>query len=109
MPRTRVDQLLVARGLAPSRTRAQAILLAGEVFIDGTRVDKAGQLVADDAAIEMRGGPGHPYVSRGGVKLAGALDAFRVDVRGLRCLDLGSRRLKLVFCGLRQVASLSQL
>lgn len=106
MSRIRVDQLLVARGLAPSRTRAQAILLAGEVFVDGTRVDKAGQLVADDAAIEMRGGPGHPYASRGGVKLAGALDAFRVDVRGLRCLDLGASTGGFTDCLLQRGAAL---
>jgi 23S rRNA (cytidine1920-2'-O)/16S rRNA (cytidine1409-2'-O)-methyltransferase len=90
VPKTRLDQLLVARGLAPSRTRAQAIVLAGRVFIGGTRLDKAGQLVADDAAVEVRGGAGHPYASRGGVKLAGALDGFRLDVRGLRCLDVGA-------------------
>ena len=64
-------------------------MLAGEVFVAGVRVDKAGALVPDDAAIEVRG-PDHAYVSRGGVKLAGALDAFALDVRGLRCLDLGA-------------------
>jgi 23S rRNA (cytidine1920-2'-O)/16S rRNA (cytidine1409-2'-O)-methyltransferase len=87
--RVRIDQLLVARGLAPSRARAQAVVLAGEVFVGGTRVDKAGTLVDEGAAVEVRA-PDHPYVSRGGVKLAGALDAFALDVTGLRCLDLGA-------------------
>jgi 23S rRNA (cytidine1920-2'-O)/16S rRNA (cytidine1409-2'-O)-methyltransferase len=87
--KVRLDQLLVVRGLAPSRARAQAIVLAGEVFVAGARVDKAGALVADDANIELHG-RGQPYVSRGGVKLAGALDAFGIDVTSRRCLDLGA-------------------
>jgi len=87
--KVRIDQLLVARGLAPTRARAQAVVLAGEVFVAGARVDKAGALVAEDAPVEVRAAD-HPYVSRGGVKLAGALDAFGLDVRGLRCLDLGA-------------------
>jgi 23S rRNA (cytidine1920-2'-O)/16S rRNA (cytidine1409-2'-O)-methyltransferase len=89
MARVRLDQLLVARGLAPSRARAQAIVLAGEVTVAGVRVDKAGTLVAGDAAVEVRAAD-HPYVSRGGVKLAGALDAFGMDVAGRSCLDLGA-------------------
>jgi 23S rRNA (cytidine1920-2'-O)/16S rRNA (cytidine1409-2'-O)-methyltransferase len=87
--KVRLDQLLVIRGLAPSRTRAQSLVLAGEIFIAGKRVDKAGSLVAEDAAVEVRGAD-HPYVSRGGVKLAGALDALGMQVGGLRCLDLGA-------------------
>jgi 23S rRNA (cytidine1920-2'-O)/16S rRNA (cytidine1409-2'-O)-methyltransferase len=86
---TRIDQLLVARGLAPTRARAQALLLSGNVFVGGARVDKAGALVADDAAIDVRGAD-HPYVSRGGVKLEGALRELGVDVTDLRCLDLGA-------------------
>ncbi|MDP9000325.1 MAG: TlyA family RNA methyltransferase [Myxococcota bacterium] len=89
MVKFRLDQLLVTRGLAPSRARAQAFILAGDVFVAGARVDKAGTLVGEDAAIEV-GGPDHPYVSRGGVKLAGALDAWCMDVRGFRCLDIGA-------------------
>ncbi len=89
MSKVRLDQLLVARGLAPSRARAQAIALAGQVTVGGVRVDKAGQLVAEDAVVEVRGSD-CPYVSRGGLKLAGALDGFALDVRGLRCLDLGA-------------------
>jgi 23S rRNA (cytidine1920-2'-O)/16S rRNA (cytidine1409-2'-O)-methyltransferase len=87
--KVRLDQLLVARGLAPTRARAQSFVLAGEVFVAGVRVDKAGALVAEDAPVEVRVAD-HPYVSRGGVKLAGALDGFGLDVRGLRCLDLGA-------------------
>jgi 23S rRNA (cytidine1920-2'-O)/16S rRNA (cytidine1409-2'-O)-methyltransferase len=89
MAKVRLDQLLVTRGLAPSRARAQALVLAGEVSVGGVRVDKAGTLVTEDASVAVRV-PDHPYVSRGGVKLAGALDAFAVDPRGLRCLDLGA-------------------
>jgi 23S rRNA (cytidine1920-2'-O)/16S rRNA (cytidine1409-2'-O)-methyltransferase len=87
--KVRIDQLLVARGLAPSRARAQAVVLAGEVYVAGARVDKAGSLVREDAEVDVRA-PDHPYVSRGGVKLAGALDACAIDVHGLRCLDLGA-------------------
>jgi 23S rRNA (cytidine1920-2'-O)/16S rRNA (cytidine1409-2'-O)-methyltransferase len=89
LPKERLDNLIVSRGLAPSRARAQAFVLAGDVYVGGVRVDKAGTLIPDDATIEVRGAE-HGYVSRGGVKLAGALDAFAVDVRGLRCLDLGA-------------------
>jgi 23S rRNA (cytidine1920-2'-O)/16S rRNA (cytidine1409-2'-O)-methyltransferase len=89
VPKVRLDQLLVSRGLAPTRTRAQALLLAGRVYVDGARRDKAGDRVAEDVAIDVKGSD-QPYVSRGGVKLAGALDAFRVDVSGLRCLDIGA-------------------
>ncbi len=89
MAKVRIDQLLVARGLAPTRARAQAMLLAGDVFSGTTRVDKAGTLVAEDVELDVRGAP-QPFVSRGGVKLAGALDAFAIDVSGLRCLDVGA-------------------
>jgi 23S rRNA (cytidine1920-2'-O)/16S rRNA (cytidine1409-2'-O)-methyltransferase len=89
VPKTRLDQLVVDHGLAPSRTRAQALILAGAVLVEGTRVDKAGTLVSDAATVTLRGEP-MPYVSRGGVKLAGALDAFAVDPHGRRCLDVGA-------------------
>jgi 23S rRNA (cytidine1920-2'-O)/16S rRNA (cytidine1409-2'-O)-methyltransferase len=89
MNKVRLDQLLLARGLASSRARAQAMILSGEVFVAGARVDKAGTTVATDADIRVRF-PEHPFVSRGGAKLAGALDAFAVDVSGLRCLDVGA-------------------
>jgi 23S rRNA (cytidine1920-2'-O)/16S rRNA (cytidine1409-2'-O)-methyltransferase len=87
--KVRADQLLVTRGLAPSRARAQALVLAGKVYVGETRVEKAGAMLAEDATISVRG-EDHPYVSRGGVKLAGALDAFGVDPSGKRCLDVGA-------------------
>jgi 23S rRNA (cytidine1920-2'-O)/16S rRNA (cytidine1409-2'-O)-methyltransferase len=87
--KTRLDRLLVARGLAPTREKAQALILAGRVDVDGKRVDKAGTLVAEDAPIRAAG-PEHPYVSRGGVKLAAALDAFGLDPSGEICLDVGA-------------------
>ena len=89
MAKARVDQLLVDRGLAESRAKAQALVLAGTVYVGEQRIDKAGTTVPDDAEIDVRGEK-IPYVSRGGVKLAGALDAFGVDPRGLRCLDVGA-------------------
>ena len=89
MAKQRLDNLLVARGLAPSRARAQAVVLAGRVFVGGCRVDKAGTLVTEDASIEVHGAD-HAFVSRGGVKLSAALDAFELDVRDLVCLDLGA-------------------
>lgn len=87
--KVRLDQLLLARGLAASRPRAQAMVMSGQVFVGGRRVDKAGAAVAVDAEIHLRSAD-HPYVSRGGVKLAGALEALAVSVGGLRCLDVGA-------------------
>jgi 23S rRNA (cytidine1920-2'-O)/16S rRNA (cytidine1409-2'-O)-methyltransferase len=85
----RADQLLVDRGLAESRQRAQALILAGIVFVGERRIDKPGQTLADIAEIEVRGRD-HPWVSRGGVKLAHALDHFGIDVGGLVALDIGA-------------------
>ena len=87
--KVRADQLLVARGLVPTRARAQALVLAGKVYVGEVRIDKAGALLPDDAAIVLRA-EDHPYVSRGGVKLAAALDTFGVDPRAMRCIDLGA-------------------
>lgn len=84
----RIDALLVSRGLADSRTRAQALILAGDVFVAGNRIDKAGTLVPLDASIKVRGSL--PFVGRGGLKLAGALDAFDLDVAGCVALDAGA-------------------
>ncbi len=89
MPKLRADQLLVDRGLAESRARAQALILAGLVFSGERKIDKAGQALADDAPLEVRG-KDHPWVSRGGVKLAHALDIFGWDVAGAVALDVGS-------------------
>jgi 23S rRNA (cytidine1920-2'-O)/16S rRNA (cytidine1409-2'-O)-methyltransferase len=79
----------VARGLAPTREKAQALILAGRVEVEGRRAEKAGQAVPEEAAVSISGPP-HPYVSRGGVKLAAALDAFALDPAGLVCLDVGA-------------------
>lgn len=87
--RERADQLLIARGLAESRTRAQALILAGLVFSAETRIEKAGQLLTVDAPLELRGRD-HPWVSRGGLKLEKALDHFGIDPGGLLCLDIGA-------------------
>ena len=89
MARVRADQLLVARKLAESRTKAQALILAGAVFSGEKRVAKAGDLLAENAPLEVRGRD-HPWVSRGGVKLDYALTHFRFDVSGTVALDVGS-------------------
>ena len=81
--------LLVARGLAPTRERAQAMILAGRVEVAGRRADKAGASVTEDAEIRVAG-PAHPYVSRGGIKLAAALDHFGIDPAGRVCIDVGA-------------------
>ena len=87
--RVRADLALVDQGLAPSRERARALILAGEV-LDGDRpIDKAGDLVAPDAALRLRHAP-MPYVSRGGVKLAHALATFEIDPKGLTAADVGA-------------------
>jgi len=85
----RLDRLLVLRGLAPTREKAQAMILAGTVSVAGKRADKAGSPVAEDAEVAVAG-PAHPYVSRGGLKLAAALDAFGLDPAGRICLDVGA-------------------
>ncbi len=86
--RLRLDQLLVDRGLAPSREKAKALILAGEVMVDRQKASKAGQPVDPAAAIEVR--QKLPYVSRAGAKLAAALDHWTIDVRDRVCLDVGS-------------------
>ncbi|MCI0431709.1 MAG: TlyA family RNA methyltransferase [Rhodospirillales bacterium] len=87
--RRRVDQLLVEHGLAESRARAQALILAGLVYSGATRIDKPGTLLRADAALEVKGRD-HPWVSRGGIKLDHALAQFGIDPRGLVCLDIGA-------------------
>ena len=88
-PRIRADQRLVDLGLAESRARAQALILAGKIFAGERRVEKAGQEVADGVRLELRG-QDHPWVSRGGIKLAHALDLFGLDPAGRVCLDIGA-------------------
>jgi 23S rRNA (cytidine1920-2'-O)/16S rRNA (cytidine1409-2'-O)-methyltransferase len=87
--RVRLDVTIVDRGLAPSRERARALILAGRVKVDGQIVAKAGAPVAADTVVELVA-PDHPYVGRGGVKLAHALDAFGIDPSGRRALDVGA-------------------
>lgn len=89
MPKARLDQLLITRGLAPSRERARALILAGQVTVDGVPVTKAGAAVDPSAAVALRL-PDHPWVGRGGVKLAHALGAFGVDPAGAQALDIGA-------------------
>ncbi|HMV47881.1 MAG TPA: TlyA family RNA methyltransferase [Blastocatellia bacterium] len=84
----RLDKLLVARGLVETRAKAQALILAGQVFSRQQRLDKAGQLVLIDAPLTIK--ETMPFVSRGGLKLAGALDHFQIDVTGNVCLDIGA-------------------
>jgi 23S rRNA (cytidine1920-2'-O)/16S rRNA (cytidine1409-2'-O)-methyltransferase len=84
----RADLLLVARGLAESRAKARAAIEAGGVRADGAQVARPSDLLREDAALEVR--PPHPWVSRGGVKLAAALDVFGIDPNGRVCLDVGA-------------------
>jgi 23S rRNA (cytidine1920-2'-O)/16S rRNA (cytidine1409-2'-O)-methyltransferase len=88
-PKQRLDAILVERGLADSRERARGLVLAGQVLVDGRVVSKAGTAIAVDARVELVT-PDHPYVGRGGIKLAHALDTFAIDVRGRRALDIGA-------------------
>ncbi len=89
MAKARADQLLVERGLAESRARAQALILAGHVYSGERKIDKAGQGLAADAPLEVRG-KDHPWVSRGGVKLAHGLDHFGWGVADVVAMDVGS-------------------
>ena len=87
--RERADKRVVEAGLAESRTRAQALIMAGQVVFGDHTVDKPGALVPVDAEVRLKGEP-MPYVSRGGLKLQKALDHFTIEVRGLRALDVGA-------------------
>ena len=89
MAKRRADQLLVDQGLAESRAKAQALILAGVVSCAGRRIDKAGEQLPADAALSVKEYD-HPWVSRGGIKLAHALDHFRIDVDGKIALDIGA-------------------
>src|SRR5690349_6556590 len=87
--KSRADQLLVARGLAETRSRAQALIMGGHVFVGDRKVAKAGDLIADEADLIVKGRD-HPWVSRGGIKLDHGLDTFGFDVTGATGLDVGS-------------------
>src|SRR5277367_5629724 len=86
--KTRLDRLLVERRLAESREKAQALIMAGEVLLNGQKAAKPGQTVAEDATVQVLARP--PYVGRGGFKLAAALSHFAIDVTGEICIDIGS-------------------
>jgi len=86
--KTRLDRLVVERGLAPSREKAQAMIMAGEVLVNRQKASKPGQMVEDSAALEALARP--PYVSRGGYKLARALEHWKIEVAGEVCVDIGS-------------------
>lgn len=104
MSKLRLDQLLVQRGLCESRAKAQARILAGEVLVGGHPVTKAGHAVAEDAEIRLRG-EGLPFVSRGGLKLQGALDRWKLDVTGKVCFDAGASTGGFTDCLLQRGAS----
>ena len=89
MSKVRLDQLVFDRGLAPSRERARALILAAQVMVDGQPISKAGAQVDPAAAVSLVT-PDHPYVGRGGLKLAHALDVFQIDVAGRDALDIGA-------------------
>ena len=88
-PKLRIDILLVERGLAPSRERAQALLMAGNVYVNGQKIDKPGAKIAADSPIDLTGLP-QRYASRGGLKLEGALEDFGLTPRDKVCIDIGS-------------------
>lgn len=100
----RLDKLLLERGLVPTRTRAQERISAGHVSIDGTIVTKAGFLVDPDQPIELQG-EALPYVSRGGLKLAAALDHWKIDLTGRICLDIGASTGGFADCMLQRGAA----
>jgi 23S rRNA (cytidine1920-2'-O)/16S rRNA (cytidine1409-2'-O)-methyltransferase len=102
--KSRLDRVLVLRGLAPTREKAQAMILAGRVSVDGRRSEKAGEPVAEDADVTVAGPP-HPFVSRGGVKLDAALDRYRIDVSAKVALDVGASTGGFTDCLLQRGAS----
>jgi 23S rRNA (cytidine1920-2'-O)/16S rRNA (cytidine1409-2'-O)-methyltransferase len=101
--RLRLDELLVQRGLAPSREQAKALVLSGNVIVPGTAVPKPGMQLREDCALSVA--PARPYVSRGGVKLAHALDRFDLDPEGWCCADLGASTGGFTDCLLQRSAS----
>jgi 23S rRNA (cytidine1920-2'-O)/16S rRNA (cytidine1409-2'-O)-methyltransferase len=101
----RVDVVLARKGLAPSREKAQALIMAGEIYIGNEQITKADKKIENGASIEVRGNP-IPYVSYGGVKLKKALDAFALDIKGKKALDIGSSTGGFTDCLLEAGASL---
>lgn len=105
MAKERLDKLLLDRGLAPTRERAKALIMAGQVVVGDHLADKAGQLVAVDTEIRLKGEV-HPYVSRGGLKLQKALDEFGIDVTGLVVMDVGASTGGFTDCLLQRGAAM---
>ncbi len=101
---TRLDAFLVASGEFPSRSQALLAITAGIVYVNGSPATKGGQVVTPRSRVEIRGQK-NPYVSRGGLKLAGALDSFRIDPRGRSCLDVGSSTGGFTHCLLERGAA----
>ena len=85
----RLDQLLIEKGIFTSRERAKAAIMSGKVFVDGNRIDKAGEKVSEESSIEYKGEK-MPYVSRGGYKLAKAINEFSIDLKDKKCMDIGA-------------------
>lgn len=104
MKKERLDVLVHARGLAESLTRAQALILAGQVVVDDQRVDKPGTKVPLECELRLKGEV-MPYVSRGGLKLKGAIDAFKLEVRGATCADIGASTGGFTDCLLQEGAT----
>jgi len=102
--KVRIDLLLVERGLVPSRERGRALIIAGRVLVNEQKVDKPGATVAAESAIRLIG-EDMPYVSRGGLKLAAALDHWKIDVTGRACLDIGASTGGFTDCLLQHGAS----
>jgi len=102
--KVRLDKLILERGVASSRQRAQALILAGKVLVDGQKIEKAGAEVAADAGIRVLG-EDLKYVSRGGLKLEKALEHWKIDVRGKVCLDVGTSTGGFTDCLLQQGAA----
>lgn len=104
LQKTRLDQLLVQRGMAETRERAKALIIAGHVLVDGIQADKAGRLVPQSSSVQLRARP--PYVSRGGLKLEAALQHFGVDVAGKVMMDVGASTGGFTDCLLQHGASM---
>src|SRR5260370_775067 len=104
MPKERLDKLLVDKGLAETRTKAQAMIMAGQVLVEEQRVDKPGHAINPDASIRIKGEPPR-YVSRGGLKLEAALSEFAIDPTGKTCIDIGASTGGFTDCLLQNGAS----
>ncbi|NLV15722.1 MAG: TlyA family RNA methyltransferase [Syntrophomonadaceae bacterium] len=104
MAGTRADVMIYEKGLAPSREKARAFILAGQVFADGRRIEKPGQKIPDTAELYVEGQDGPHFVSRGGIKLMGAIEAFQVDFNDKVVLDVGASTGGFTDCALQQGA-----